>query len=66
MMARLDQKRDSLKPSTALIDALTGGGSDYVTVNGERRHVIGYMKDFLFGPERPTRSKSCRAASAAA
>ncbi len=52
MMARLDQKRDSLKPSTTLIDALTGGGGDYVTVNGERRHVIGYMKDFLFGPEQ--------------
>src|SRR5271157_2720843 len=52
MMARLDQKRDSLKPSTTLIDALTGGGSDYVTVNGERRHVIGYMKDFLFSPEQ--------------
>src|SRR5208337_4211098 len=52
IMARLDQKRDSLKPSTTLIDALTGGGSDYVTVNGERRHVIGYMKDFLFGPEQ--------------
>ena len=52
MMARLDQKRNSLKPSTTLIDALTGGGSDYVTVNGERRHVIGYLKDFLFGPEQ--------------
>ncbi len=52
MMARLDQKRDSLKPSTTLIDALTGGGGDYVTVNGERRHVIGYMRDFLFGPEQ--------------
>ena len=52
LMARLDQSRASLKPSTTLIDALTGGGSDYVTVNGERRHVIGYMKDFLFGPEQ--------------
>ena len=51
-MARLDQKRTSLQPSTTLIDALTGGGSDYVTINGERRHVIGYMKDFLFGPEQ--------------
>jgi ATP-binding cassette subfamily F protein uup len=51
-MARLDQKRASLQSSTTLIDALTGGGSDYVTINGERRHVIGYMKDFLFGPEQ--------------
>ena len=52
LMARLDQKRTSLQPSTTLLDALTGGGSDYVTINGERRHVIGYMKDFLFGPEQ--------------
>src|SRR5271165_452951 len=50
-MASLDQKRMSLEPATTLVDALTGGGSDTVTINGERRHVIGYMKDFLFGPE---------------
>jgi ABC transport system ATP-binding/permease protein len=52
LMARLDQRRASLPPSATLLDALTGGGSDYVTINGERRHVIGYMKDFLFGPEQ--------------
>ena len=52
LMASLDQKRASLTPSTTLVDALTGGGSDYVTINGERRHVIGYMRDFLFGPEQ--------------
>ncbi len=51
-MARMDQKRDALPPTTTLVDALTGGGSDYVTINDERRHVIGYMKDFLFGPEQ--------------
>ncbi len=51
-MATLDQKRASLDPSTTLRDALTGGGSDTVEVNGERKHVIGYMKDFLFGPEQ--------------
>ena len=52
LMASLDQKRASLRASTTLVDALTGGGSDYVTINGERRHVIGYMRDFLFGPEQ--------------
>ncbi len=52
LMARLDQQRASLRPSTTLLEALTGGGSDYVTINGERRHVMGYMKDFLFGPEQ--------------
>ena len=31
---------------------MTGGGSDYLTINNERRHVVGYMKDFLFAPEQ--------------
>jgi ATP-binding cassette subfamily F protein uup len=51
-MASLDQGRASLDPATTLKDALTGGGSDYVELNGEKKHVIGYMKDFLFGPEQ--------------
>ena len=51
-MAALDQGRASLEPGTTLVDALTGGGSDYVTINGERRHVLGYMRDFLFPPEQ--------------
>jgi ATP-binding cassette subfamily F protein uup len=51
-MASLDQQRASLEPTTTLVDALTGGGSDYVTINGERRHVMGYMRDFLFPPEQ--------------
>ena len=51
-MTALDQGRASLAPMTTLVDALTGGGSDYVTINGERRHVLGYMRDFLFPPEQ--------------
>ena len=51
-MAKLDQRRASLEPTTTLSDALTGGGCDYVLVNGERKHVVGYMKDFLFSPEQ--------------
>ncbi len=51
-LATLDQARASLAPATTLADALTGGGSDQVVVNGASRHVIGYMKDFLFGPEQ--------------
>jgi len=51
VLATLDQARASLDPETALKDALTGG-SDFVEINGERKHVIGYMKDFLFGPEQ--------------
>ncbi len=52
LMASLDQMRGSLQPTTTLVDALTGGGTDSVTINGERRHVIGYMADFLFPPEQ--------------
>ena len=51
-LVKLDQRRASLSPTTTLSDALTGGGSDYVLVNGERKHVVGYMKDFLFAPEQ--------------
>ena len=51
-MASLDQNRASLDPTTSLKDALTGGGSDFVEVAGARKHVIGYMRDFLFGPEQ--------------
>ncbi len=51
-MANLDQKRDELDPSMPLAEALTRGRGDYVTINGENRHVVGYMKDFLFAPEQ--------------
>ncbi len=51
-MATLEQSRSSLKADTTLQDVLTGGGSDTVEIHGERRHVIGYMKDFLFKPEQ--------------
>jgi ATP-binding cassette subfamily F protein uup len=51
-MATLDQNRASLDPQTTLQNALTGGGSDYVEVNGKQLHVVGYMKDFLFKPEQ--------------
>ncbi|HTN11059.1 MAG TPA: ABC-F family ATP-binding cassette domain-containing protein [Acetobacteraceae bacterium] len=51
-MVTLDQRRDSLDPDTTLADTLTGGRGDMVTVNGQQRHVMGYMKDFLFAPEQ--------------
>jgi ATP-binding cassette subfamily F protein uup len=51
-MVSLDQRRSSLDPRATLADTLTGGKSDSVVVNGQSRHVIGYMKDFLFGPEQ--------------
>jgi ATP-binding cassette subfamily F protein uup len=35
-----------------LDQALTGGAGDTAVVNGQSRHVVSYMKDFLFGPEQ--------------
>ena len=51
-IATLEQKRDSLSPDTTLADALTGGGTDTLIINGQAKNVIGYMKDFLFPPEK--------------
>ncbi len=51
-MASLDQGRESLDPSWTLSEALTGGRGDTVTIGGQKRHVVGYMKDFLFSPEQ--------------
>jgi ATP-binding cassette subfamily F protein uup len=51
-MTTLDQHRESLDPNATLADALTGGGGDTILVGGVSRHVIGYMKDFLFQPEQ--------------
>ena len=48
----LDQRRESLDPEQSLAEALTRGSGDTVTVGGHSRHVIGYMKDFLFRPEQ--------------
>jgi ATP-binding cassette subfamily F protein uup len=51
-MVSLDQRRASLDPAATLADTLTGGHGETVIVNGQARHVIGYMKDFLFAPEQ--------------
>jgi len=48
----LDQGRETLDPALTLSQTLTGGAGDQVEVGGQRRHVVGYMKDFLFGPEQ--------------
>jgi ATP-binding cassette subfamily F protein uup len=48
----LDQKRETLDPDMTLKDALTGGSGDSVTIGDQQKHVIGYMKDFLFVPEQ--------------
>jgi ATP-binding cassette subfamily F protein uup len=48
----LDQQRATLNPEVSLANTLTGGKTDMVQVGDQSRHVIGYMKDFLFKPEQ--------------
>ena len=51
-MATLEQGRDSLDPNWTLREALTGGRGDHVDVGGKAKHVVAYMKDFLFEGEQ--------------
>jgi ABC transport system ATP-binding/permease protein len=48
----LDQSRASLDPKMLLADVITAGRGQSVTINGETKHVVGYMRDFLFKPEQ--------------
>jgi len=50
-VAYLDQHRAQLDDEKTVQDNVAND-SDYVTVLGNRRHVIGYLGDFLFSPER--------------
>lgn len=49
-MTTLDQSRESLDPDWTLSEAMTGGRGDTVFFDGQPRHVVTYMKDFLFSP----------------
>ena len=50
-IAYYDQQREQLDPERTVFDTI-GEGNDTVTVNGQSRHVHGYLRDFLFAPER--------------
>jgi ATP-binding cassette subfamily F protein uup len=52
MPAYFDQQRATLDPEASLMDNVTGGSGDTVTIGGRARHVSGYLRDFLFPPER--------------
>jgi len=49
-MAFLDQNRAALHPDTMVAAVLTGGSGDLVHVGDEARHVVSYLRDFLFTP----------------
>ncbi|HEY0301649.1 MAG TPA: ATP-binding cassette domain-containing protein [Rhizomicrobium sp.] len=48
ILARLDQTRSVLEPNDTLANVLTGGRGDHILVGTQMRHVVSYMKDFLF------------------
>jgi len=50
--AYFDQQREQLDLSASIMDNVTGGSGDTVTIDGQPRHVSGYLRDFLFPPER--------------
>ena len=47
----LDQLRSQLDDEKTVMDNVAYG-SDFVTINENRRHIIGYLQDFLFTPDR--------------
>ncbi|MCX8666450.1 ATP-binding cassette domain-containing protein [Acetobacteraceae bacterium B3987] len=51
-MVTLDQQRSALDGNQSVANFLTDGHGEMVQVGTEKRHVIGYMKDFLFRPEQ--------------
>ncbi|MDR2030722.1 MAG: ATP-binding cassette domain-containing protein [Azoarcus sp.] len=59
-VAYFDQMRARLDPDLPLTEVISPG-SDYIDIDGKQRHVIGYLGDFLFAPQRarsPVRSLS--------
>ncbi len=50
-IAYFDQMRAQLDPEATLIDTISPG-SDTVEIRGNRKHVLSYLGDFLFPPER--------------
>ncbi len=58
-VAYFDQLREQLDDEATLVDTISQG-SDFIEIGGQKKHVISYLGDFLFPPER-SRSpvKSC-------
>jgi ATP-binding cassette subfamily F protein uup len=65
-VAYFDQMRAQLNEEASLMDTIAPG-SDWVEINGQRKHVMSYLNDFLFAPERarsPVKSLSAANATA--
>lgn len=50
-IAYFDQLRAALDPEKTVMDNVAGG-SDFIDLNGKRRHIMSYLSDFLFTPQR--------------
>jgi ABC transport system ATP-binding/permease protein len=50
-IAYYDQMREQLDDEATLIDTISQG-ADYIEIDGARKHVMSYLSDFLFRPER--------------
>jgi len=50
-VAYFDQMREQLNEEASLADTISPG-SDFVEIGNERKHVISYLEDFLFPPQR--------------
>ena len=46
-LAYYDQMRETLEPNMKAMDFVSGG-KDYIDINGKSKHVIGYLRQFLF------------------
>ncbi|HEY3849891.1 MAG TPA: ATP-binding cassette domain-containing protein [Steroidobacteraceae bacterium] len=51
-VAYFDQQRESLDPAASIMDNVTAGSGDMIEAGGRTRHVSGYLRDFLFPPDR--------------
>jgi ABC transport system ATP-binding/permease protein len=50
-IAYFDQHRSQLNDALNALDNVAEG-REYIELNGQRKHIIGYLQDFLFSPER--------------
>ena len=50
-VAYFDQLREQLDPDQSVFDSIADG-ADFVEIGGARKHVTGYLQDFLFPPDR--------------
>lgn len=50
-LAYFDQLREQLDDDKSVADNM-GDGNSSITINGQPRHILGYLQDFLFTPER--------------